>query len=304
MFQHFISASQFTSATTLEEFFVAVRKTETSSPSGVACGKVMASWFGEASTRTRVSFESAMYRLGGNVIYQPHMASSLAKGESWLDTIKTLGELSDIIVARTPIEGDAANAAVVSKVPFVNAGDGAGEHPTQALLDMYTIWKEFKCIEPLSIGLVGDLKYGRTIHSLLRLLGLYSRVTYHVLCPDRLYLDPREILKRSDIQIRRHACMDDLVKTGPMVVYMTRNQVERREEQTGMIYLPRYHYMRREHADKLPDDSIIMHPFPRGPELTPEIDSSPKAAYWKQVKNGLYVRMTLLQQLLSQEVQN
>jgi aspartate carbamoyltransferase catalytic subunit len=295
MFKNFISTSQFANSDTLEQFFkTAVDKIHYP----CAAGLVMASWFGESSTRTKTSFESAMLRLGGSVIRHQEKDSSILKGETWEDTVKALSKLCDIIVARTDREGDAARAVAVSKVPFISAGDGQGEHPTQALLDVYTIWKEYGTLDKISIGLVGDLKYSRTIHSLLKLLGLYDNITYHVLCPDGLYLDPREFLRKPNLHFRRHKSMDEMVETGLDVVYMTRNQSERRNDNI-YIYDPKLHYLNLRQTEKLPNTSIIMHPLPRGPELSVEVDSSARARYWQQVENGLHVRMALLDVMLT-----
>jgi len=265
-------------------------------------GKVMASWFEERSTRTRLSFESAMVRMGGSVISMADAGStaSSGKGETWSDSVKTLCQLSDIIVARTQHEGQAAAAAQVATKPFINAGDGSGEHPTQALLDVYTISKYFDLNHPISIALVGDLKYGRAIHSILRLLSLCPSVTYHTLSPDRLNLNPRDYLSRPDLKVCHHKSMTDIVDVKPDVIYMTRHQSERHSEnKVGDTFIPKLHYLRLEHVTSLPETSIIMHPLPRGPELTPEIDSNPRAVYWRQVKHGLHVRMALIESMLN-----
>jgi aspartate carbamoyltransferase catalytic subunit len=304
MFKHFVSASQFASPDHLHAFFDKAKRMETPwmygrDPIYMARGNIMASFFAEPSTRTRTSFESAMQRLGGSVVSTAGNDSSLLKGESWVDTVRTLSQVADIIVARTPNEGDAANAAAVSRIPFINAGDGKGEHPTQALLDLYTIWKHFDTIDGISVGLVGDLKYSRTIHSLLKLLNLYKNVTYHIVAPDRLMLDPREYLKNPAIHFRVHKSVDELVAIGPHVVYLTRNQQERRAEDF-VAYNPRDHHFNLRHAEKLPENSIILHPLPRGQELAPEVDADRRALYWQQVKNGLYVRMALLEAMLEE----
>jgi len=305
MFKHFISATQFTSTEMLHEFFIRVKKFETPwmfgmDPFHMARGQVMASWYAEESTRTRVSFETAMLRLGGAVTSTSNagQTSSVAKGESWVDTIKTLSELVDIIVARTPQEGDAENAAAVAKVPFINAGDGKGEHPTQALLDVYTLWKKFGDLSDITVALVGDLKYSRTVHSLLKLLGLYNNITYHLVAPDRLMIDPREYIKKPNVHYRTHKSLDELVEVGPTVVYMTRNQLERREDTAFTHYFPKYHYMTLKHAERLPESSVILHPLPRNHEIHPEVDQNHRALYWQQVKNGLYIRMALIDMLL------
>jgi len=306
MFKHFISASQFTSSEMLEKFFEQVRHTETACNSihGVlptARGKVMASWYAEPSTRTRISHETAWLKMGGSVTSTADASSmsSVVKGESWTDSIKTLSELVDIIVARTPREGDAANAATVSKVPFINAGDGCGEHPTQALLDVYTIWKHFGSANNLSVGLVGDLKYSRTVHSLLMLLGLYENITYHLVGPERLMINPGEYIKRPGVHFRVHRTIDDLVDIGPDIIYMTRNQQERHAVMD--YYHHKWHHLNGKQVERLPKRAIVMHPLPKKMEISPEVDKDPRAVYWQQVKNGLFVRMTLIRILLEEK---
>ncbi len=185
----------------------------------------------------------------------------------------------------------------MTKVPFINAGDGEGEHPTQALLDMYTVWKQFKKQNKLSIGIVGDMRYSRTIHSLLKLLSLYKDVTYHLVCPDGLYIDPREFLKRPDLHFRRHESVAEMAEAGPDVLYVVRRQ-EERAKSAAYEYNPKLHYVNLKHVDKLPESSIVLHPLPRGNELAQEVDNNPRAYYWKQVKNGLFVRMALLNTML------
>jgi aspartate carbamoyltransferase len=269
----------------------------------MARGKVMCSWFGEDSTRTYVSFESAMAHMGGYTITPPVQHSSVNKGEVWEDTIKTLSQLCDIIVARTPRPGDAERAAAVASVPYINAGDAQNEHPTQALLDLYTIYKKYRTLDGLEIAFVGDMKHSRTSHSLLHLLNLFPNVTYHLVCPEGLFLDPREFLKRPDLHFKRHDSVEDLIAAKVHVVYMMRNQLERRlqaEKSKEFSYDPRKHSLNLTQTQRLPESSIILHPLPRGIELPQEVDLDHRAFYWKQVKNGLYVRMALIEQLLEE----
>jgi aspartate carbamoyltransferase len=312
MFKHLTSASQFKTETQLIHLFDAVDRMASPwqynrDPLYMAKGKIMTTWFGEPSTRTRLSFESAMLRLGGTVNSVTNIStSSETKGESWDDTIKTLGCLSDIIVVRTATEGDVDKAAAISKVPVINAGDGVSEHPTQALVDLYTIYKHFGTCNGLSIGLVGDLKHSRVIHSLLKLINLHSDITYHVLHPSALGLNPQEYLQRGDLPVRYHKSIDELVDIGPNVVYMTRVQQERhrlssrREPMPGHEYDPKLHFLNLKHVTKLPSSSIVMHALPREQEIAVEVDQDHRAAYWKQVKNGVHVRMALIDSMLEQ----
>lgn len=310
MFKHLTSASQFTSSEHLTAFFKQVARMEKPwehgrDPLYMAKGKVMATWFAEPSTRTRLSFESAMQRLGGSVIgtTDPKAASSAAKGESWEDSVKTMAEVADIIVIRTGQEGDAAKAAAASRVPVISAGDGGGEHPTQAMLDLYTIHQHFQAVDGLSVGLVGDLKHSRSIHSLLKLLGLYKNITYHTLSPDGLGLNPREFLQRGDLPVRVHKSMNELVDCGPDVLYITRQQRERHPTLFGAqvaaySYDTKLHHLNLKQAELLPNSTLILSPLPRGPEIAVEVDQNHRAAYWRQVKNGVFVRMALIESML------
>jgi aspartate carbamoyltransferase len=212
--------------------------------------------------------------------------------------------MSDIIVVRTAKEGDAERAAAVSKVPVINAGDGGGEHPTQAIIDLYTIHKHFGGCNGLSVGLVGDLKYNRSIHSLLKLFGLHSNITYHLLHPSALGLNPQEFLQRGDLPVRFHKSMDELVDIGPDVLYCTRLQSERhklssaREPLPGHEYDPKLHFLNMKQVERLPKMSIIMHPLPRGQEVAVEVDHDHRTAFWRQVTNGVHVRMALVNSML------
>lgn len=310
MFKNLISASQFTSDVQLINLFNSVDKMikpweYNRDPLYMARGKIMTTWFGEPSTRTRLSFESSMHRLGGSVTSVVNASlSSEAKGEVWEDTIKTISKMSDIIVIRTNKEGDVHRAAAVSDIPIINAGDGSNEHPTQACIDLYTIYKHFNTCHGLSIGLVGDLKYNRTIHSLLKLLNIHQNITYHILHPSALGLNPQEFLQRGDIPVRVHKSMDELVEIGPDVLYCTRLQSDRhkysssREPLPGHEYEPKLHFLNMKQADKLPENSLIMHPLPRGQEIAAEVDNNHRSAYWTQVKNGIPVRMALVNSIL------
>lgn len=310
MFKHLISASQFASEQQLVNLFTTVDQMakpweHNRDPLYRAKGRIMTTWFDEPSTRTRLSFETAMLKLGGTVTSTVNKTlTSSTKGEIWEDSIKTISNMADVIVVRTAKEGDAHRAADISNVPIINAGDGSNEHPTQAIIDMYTIYKHFRSCNGLSIGLVGDLKHNRSIHSLLKLLNIHKDVTYHILHPAALGLNPNEFLQRGDLPVRVHKSMDELVNIGPNVIYMTRIQHERhkfsssREPLPGHEYEPKLHYLNMKHVERLPKESLIMHALPRNQEIAVEVDQDHRAAYWKQVKNGVHVRMALIDSML------
>lgn len=257
---------------------------------------IMASLFFEPSTRTKFSFDSAMTRLGGEIISTVGVTySSMAKGETLEDTIKTVERYADVIVMRHPEKGSAAAAAKVAKVPVINAGDGPGEHPTQALLDFYTIRKEMRQFPKIKVAMVGDLKYGRTIHSLIKLLAHYEDIEFCLISPKELKI-PEEytkLLKEKDIKFYESddfgqaACDCD-------VLYMTRIQKERFGDPSEYERLKGVFVLDKEIMKKAKKNMIVMHPLPRVSEIATEIDSDPRAKYFDQVENGVFVRMALL----------
>lgn len=258
--------------------------------------KIMASMFFEPSTRTRFSFEAAMERLGGVVISTTGFTfSSIAKGETLSDTIKTIERYSDVIVIRHPEIGSAKIAADAAQIPVLNAGDGPGEHPTQALLDFYTIKKEKGETHGLKIALVGDLKNGRTIHSLIKLLIKYDGVDFCLISPRKLSL-PKEytdLMKKNNVEYFESDCLDDAIASCD-VLYMTRIQKERFENEKDYEKLKGCFVLNKQILKNAKKDMIIMHPLPRVDEIAEEVDSDPRAKYFDQVENGLYVRMALL----------
>jgi len=264
-------------------------------------GKIMASLFYEPSTRTRFSFESAMLRLGGSVISTENAKefSSVSKGETLEDTIKTISQYADIIVMRHFEKNASEVASKVSSVPVVNAGDGTGQHPTQALLDLYTIKKELNKIDGISIALVGDLKHGRTIHSLAYLLSKYSKVKLYLVSPVSLRIG-EDIKKYLDKQKTFYEELEDLesIINKVDVVYQTRIQKERFKNNKEYEKFKGCYKIDLKLVAKMKPKSIIMHPLPRVDEILPEVDSSPKAIYFKQVKYGLFIRMAILEHLL------
>jgi aspartate carbamoyltransferase len=249
-------------------------------------GKSIANLFYEPSTRTSSSFYAAMTKLGGNVIPINEVNfSSVTKGETLEDTIRTLECYADAIVLRHYDEDASERAVAVSSVPIINAGNGAGEHPTQALLDLYTIQQEHGRIDGLTITMMGDLKYGRTVHSLTKLLRLYD-VHLQFVAPEELQM-PQQYLASGDTQ---HLDLDDVVD-GTDVLYVTRVQKERLP---GAIDIDFSYAVTPEHMARARNDMVLMHPLPRVGEIPPSLDDDPRAAYFRQMKYGLYVRMALL----------
>lgn len=256
-------------------------------------GYVLSTLFYEPSTRTRLSFESAMNRLGGKVISVAEAkASSVAKGETLADTVKTVEQYSDVIVMRHPNEGAARLAADVADIPIINAGDGANQHPTQTLLDLYTIRKVCGKIDGLSITMVGDLKYGRTIHSLAVALTHYD-VKLTFVSPENLQmpLDIKQHLDDRHVPYREIAEIEKLGRTD--ILYVTRIQAERFPHPEEYEKVKGVYRIKPETLEIL-GDAKIMHPLPRVDEISPEIDRTDNAVYFTQARNGIPVRMTLL----------
>jgi len=271
--------------------------------SNILNGKIMATLFYEPSTRTRFSFETAMTRLGGKVIGTEHAQqfSSVAKGETLEDTIRVIGCYADVIVLRHSESGAAERAAQVSKVPIINAGDGPGQHPTQALLDLYTIEKELGHIDGIKIAMVGDLANGRTVRSLSYLLGKYKNITIYFVAPEVVKMkdDIKDYLKRHNVPFYEE---EDLKKVAAEVdvIYQTRIQKERFGDRIEDYEKARGVYIiDHEILKVMQPHAIIMHPLPRVDEIKPEVDEDPRAAYFRQAQNGLYIRMALLKMVLT-----
>ncbi len=265
-------------------------------------GKILATLFFEPSTRTRLSFETAMQRLGGGVISMASgEGSSAAKGETVGDTARTVSQYADVIVIRHPRIGSAKEAADAAPIPVINAGDGAGQHPTQALLDTYTIRKELGSLKNLAVALVGDLKNGRTVHALVEILSLYQARLYFV-SPGNLRM-PEEItsdLKRRGIQIEE---TEDLEKAASesALIYMTRIQKERFADLTEYERVKGSYVIDSEFLKRLKKKITILHPLPRVDEISLDVDSYPGAAYFRQVRNGVFVRMALLAMVMGKK---
>jgi aspartate carbamoyltransferase len=261
-------------------------------------GKILANLFYEPSTRTSSSFTSAMERLGGSVIPINEVRySSVSKGESLPDTVRTLECYADVIVLRHPETGSAALAAKYARKPIINAGDGVGEHPTQALLDLFTIQEEMGRIDGLTVTMLGDLKYGRTVHSLARLLALFN-VRLNYVSPEILRM-PQEILQelpRTLSQTEQRTLEKVLPQTD--VLYVTRVQKERFEDEATYESVKNAFVISLETLKSAKEKMIVMHPLPRVGEIAMEVDDDPRAAYFRQMEYGLYVRMALLAMVL------
>jgi aspartate carbamoyltransferase catalytic subunit len=297
---HVIESQQF-DVQLINSIFATADKLEKSREQSLK-GKIMASLFYEPSTRTRFSFESAMLRLGGAVITTENAKefSSAVKGETLEDSTRVISNYADVIVMRHYEQGASVRAAAVSGVPIVNAGDGAGQHPTQALLDLYTIKRELGKIDGVTVAFVGDLKNGRTVRSLAYLLGKYKNIKIYFISPVALRAgdDIKEYLTKHKTAYEELESLDTVI-TKVDVVYQTRIQKERFKSEKEYKKYKGCYRIDAAMVEKMKKKSIIMHPLPRVDELSVEVDSSPKAAYFKQVKYGLLVRMALLKYVLN-----
>lgn len=266
--------------------------------SDILKGRIMATLFFEPSTRTRLSFETAMYKLGGSVVgFTEPEASSVKKGESLADTVRVVERYADVIVLRHPAEGAARFAAEYARVPVINAGSGAEEHPTQALLDLYTILKEKGRIDGLTVALMGDLRYGRTVHSLAYALSLY-KVKLFLVSPDPLRMR-KEVLEdvRRRIEVYEYTNIEDALSEVD-VLYVTRIQKERFPDLAEYAKVKGSYRIDLNVLRRAKSDLIILHPLPRVDEISVEVDSTPFARYFQQVENGLVTRMALLALIL------
>jgi aspartate carbamoyltransferase catalytic subunit len=260
---------------------------------------VVATLFFEPSTRTRLSFESAASRLGAQVIgFSDSSSSSTQKGESLRDTIKTVANYSDIIIMRHPREGSARFASEVSNVPIVNAGDGANQHPTQTLLDLYSIRKTQGTLDDLNIAFIGDLKYGRTVHSLVMALCNYN-TTFHLVSPQELKL-PSSVkwkIKEKNLVYHQYTDMMEVIPKAD-ILYMTRIQKERFSDPMEYERVKNSYILRNSMLDDAKPNMRILHPLPRVNEITVDVDENPKAYYFTQALNGVYVRQAILAAIL------
>ena len=271
-----------------------------------ACdGKKLATLFYEPSTRTRLSFEAAMLNLGGNIFgFSSAASSSAAKGESVSDTIRMISCYADICAMRHPKEGAPMVASAVSSIPVINAGDGGHQHPTQTLTDLLTIRSLTGRLGNLVIGLCGDLKFGRTVHSLVRALARYEHVTFVFISPEELKVPgyiKEDVLEAQQIPYKEVERIEDVMPELD-ILYMTRVQRERFFNEEDYIRLKDFYILNNKKMKLAKEDMIVMHPLPRVNEISVEVDKDPRAAYFRQVQYGVYVRMALILTLLEVKV--
>ena len=270
-----------------------------------ACdGKLLATLFYEPSTRTRFSFEAAMLRLGGQVIgFSEPNSSSVAKGESIADTIRTISCYADVAVMRHPKEGAPRVAANITDMPVINAGDGGQQHPTQTLTDLLTIRRTLGTFENITVGCCGDLKFGRTVHSLIKALSRYKNVKFVLISPEELTIPDyvrKEVLIKNNVEFKEVRTMQEALGEVD-VLYMTRVQRERFFNEDDYIRLKDTYILDNEKMQLAKKDMIVLHPLPRVNEIATEVDNDPRAKYFEQAKNGMFVRMALIMSLLGIE---
>ena len=267
-------------------------------------GKILATLFFEPSTRTRLSFESAMLSLGGGVLgFSSADSSSTQKGETLADTIKVVSGYSDIIAMRHPKEGAPIVAANNSNVPIINAGDGGHNHPTQTLLDLLTISQEKGRLDNFTIGLCGDLKFGRTVHSLIVALSRYKNIKFVLISPKELKIPEylkQDILDKNNIEYIETENLEESIGSLD-VLYMTRVQKERFLNEEEYVRLKDVYILDKEKLEKAKKDLCIMHPLPRVNEISTEIDDDPRACYFRQAEYGKYMRMAIILKLLKED---
>lgn len=262
-------------------------------------GRVIASLFFEPSTRTRLSFESAIQKIGGNVVgFSSAATSSVQKGESLKDTILTVSNYSDLIVMRHPVDGSARYASEVSPVPIINAGDGANQHPTQCLLDLYSIRKTQGTLENLEVTFVGDLKYGRTVHSLVIALCKFN-TKFHLVSPIELKLPSavKRHIKEANLQYEQYTDFQEVIPKSD-IIYMTRIQKERFPDPLDYEKVKNAYILENSMLDTAKDNCRILHPLPRVNEISTDVDINSKAYYFQQAQNGVYVRQALIAAIL------
>ena len=272
--------------------------------SHICDGKKLATCFYEPSTRTRLSFEAAMLNLGGSVLgFSSADSSSAAKGESVSDTARVIGCYADIIAMRHPKEGAPMVASLSSPVPIINAGDGGHQHPTQTLTDLLTIHAEKGRLSGLTIGLCGDLKFGRTVHSLITALARYENIRFFLISPDELRIPDfvrEEMLEANHIPYKECDALDGALPKLD-ILYMTRVQKERFFNEEDYIRLKNHYILDSEKMKLAKEDMIVMHPLPRVNEISVDVDTDARAIYFKQAQYGVYIRMALIMKLLGLE---
>jgi aspartate carbamoyltransferase catalytic subunit len=264
-------------------------------------GKVIATLFFEPSTRTRLSFETAINRLGGKIIgFSDSNSSSVSKGETLHDTIKMVSNYADMIIMRHPLEGSARYAAEIANIPVINAGDGANQHPSQTLLDMYSIRKTQGRLDDINLFLVGDLKYGRTVHSLLMAMSQFKNPIFNFVAPPELAMpdEYKLFLSQKGIRYFEHLEFNDIINQAD-IIYMTRVQKERFIDPVEYEKVKNVYILRNEMLAETKPTVKILHPLPRINEIHTDVDSNPKAYYFEQARNGVYTRMAIISHLLN-----
>lgn len=302
--KHLIDPSDLTNDEIVELVNLGIQMNENPKKYADLCkGKILGSLFYEPSTRTKFSFDSAMLRLGGNLIgFTDVDTTSAKKGESLGDTIKCIGAYADIIVMRHPKEGAPKLSSEYSSVPIINGGDGGHQHPTQTLTDLITIQKYKGTLENHTIALCGDLKYGRTVHSLIKTLARFNTKKFYLISPEELCM-PSQIVKEVednyDVEIEEVRNLEDAMDKID-ILYMTRIQKERFFNEEDYLKLKNSYILTNKKIEEAKNDMIIMHPLPRVNEITPEVDQDKRAIYFEQAKLGVYVRMALISKLLGE----
>lgn len=271
----------------------------------VCDGKKIATLFYEPSTRTRLSFEAAMMNLGGKALgFSSASSSSASKGESVADTIRVVSCFADICAMRHPKEGAPLVASMHSSIPVINAGDGGHQHPTQTLTDLLTIRSEKGRLDNITVGLCGDLKFGRTVHSLIEALVRYEGVKFVLISPEELRIPDyirEDVLKASDHEFEEVIRLEDALPELD-ILYMTRVQKERFFNEDDYVRMKDFYILDKEKMKLAPSDMLVLHPLPRVNEISTEVDADPRAIYFKQVQYGVYVRMALILTLLEVDV--
>ncbi|MDR1096156.1 MAG: aspartate carbamoyltransferase [Spirochaetaceae bacterium] len=301
--RHLIEPSDF-SLEELDELFTLAQRIEEDQAAyyGVCQGKILATLFFEPSTRTRLSFEAAMLRLGGGVLgFAEAGSSSTAKGESLADTVRTVSHYADLLVIRNPKEGSALLAKGYSNSPVINAGDGGHHHPTQTLTDLYTIQRIRKRLAKLTVGFCGDLKFGRTVHSLAAALSRYAGINMVFISPQELRIPSyitSTVLENARVPYRETEKLDDVIGTLD-VLYMTRVQRERFFNEEDYIRLKDRYILTPEKMSLAQQEMIVLHPLPRVNEIAVEVDKDKRAVYFEQARYGMFVRMALITSILS-----
>ncbi len=263
-------------------------------------GKVVASLFFEPSTRTRLSFETAINRLGGRIVgFSDASSSSVTKGETLKDTIKMVDNYCDLIVMRHPIEGAARYASEIAKAPVINAGDGANQHPSQTMLDLYSIYKTQGTLENLNIFMVGDLKYGRTVHSLLQAMSHFHPI-FHFIAPKELQMPEGYKLRLKELQIPyyEHSDLNEVINEAD-ILYMTRVQRERFADPLEYEKVKNVYILKNAMLSGTKENMRILHPLPRVNEIDVDVDENPKAYYFEQARNGVFARQAIISKALN-----